>query len=180
MSAQSDSGTGVLHHGESENAMNPLLTVMDIDGVCADVRHRLHFVQQRPKQWDEFFAAAVDDTPLPQAIEVAHGAARLVYLSGRPERYRTDTVAWLKQHGFPAAPVHLRPDHDTRPAARFKPEALARLGGPSAIEAVYDDDEKVVVALRALGFHVVHVTWMPASEPQQLTLLDIQETQGRT
>jgi hypothetical protein len=40
------------------------LAVFDIDGVLADVRHRLHLVEGRPKDWDGFFAAAADDPPL--------------------------------------------------------------------------------------------------------------------
>lgn len=31
------------------------LAVFDIDGVLADVRHRLPHVQGRPKDWDAFF-----------------------------------------------------------------------------------------------------------------------------
>jgi hypothetical protein len=34
------------------------LAVFDLDGVLADVRHRLHFLDRRPKDWDGFFAAA--------------------------------------------------------------------------------------------------------------------------
>ena len=31
------------------------LAIFDIDGVVADVRHRLHHLESRPKGWDEFF-----------------------------------------------------------------------------------------------------------------------------
>ena len=34
------------------------VAVLDIDGVLADVSHRLGHVQRRPKDWDAFFAAA--------------------------------------------------------------------------------------------------------------------------
>ena len=163
------------------------LTVMDLDGVCADVRHRLHHLAGRPKDWEAFFAACVDDAPLPMALQVAAAAAAdprraaLVYLSGRPERYRAMTTQWLRTHGFPEAPVHLRPDLDRRPARMFKPEVLARLGGPGAVDTVYDDDVQVVEALQALGYRVVHVTWMPAADSdEQLALFEAQEKQGQT
>ena len=38
------------------------LAVFDIDGVLADVRHRVHLVdRRRHRDWDAFFAAAVSD-----------------------------------------------------------------------------------------------------------------------
>ena len=36
------------------------LAVVDIDGVVADVRHRLHYIEGKPRQWDRFFSAATD------------------------------------------------------------------------------------------------------------------------
>ncbi len=39
----------------------PSVAVFDIDGVLADVRHRLHHVAARPKDWDAFFGAAPQD-----------------------------------------------------------------------------------------------------------------------
>ena len=47
------------------------LAVFDIDGVLADVSHRLPFVARRPKDWDAFFAAAVDDPPFAQGVALA-------------------------------------------------------------------------------------------------------------
>ena len=62
------------------------LAVFDIDGVVADVRHRLHHLAGRPKDWDGFFDAAADDPPLPTGIAlVAELAQRheIVWLTGR-------------------------------------------------------------------------------------------------
>lgn len=157
------------------------LVVMDIDGVLADVRHRLHFLEAQPKRWDEFFDACVDDAPLEQGLSVARAAESLIYFSGRPERYRAVTLRWLAEHDFPTAPLHLRPDTDRRAARDYKPDVLARLGGTAAITRVYDDDERVVERLTSLGYSVVHVTWMPATEANsQLALFDAQEREGRT
>jgi len=155
---------------------------MDIDGVLADVRHRLHYLTSKPKRWDEFFDAASQDLVLPQGLQIASAAAEsLVYFSGRPERCRQLTQVWLRSGGFPQAPLHLRPDWDRRPARDYKPEVLARLGGPAAVSVVYDDDERVVQRLTALGFRVVHANWMPSeSTTSQMALFDAQEREGRT
>ncbi|NBO46629.1 MAG: hypothetical protein EBU85_06430 [Actinobacteria bacterium] len=166
---------------EQGEAHAATLIVMDIDGVLADVRHRLHFLAARPKLWDEFFEACVDDAPLEQGLAIADAADHLVYFSGRPERYRAATLAWLEQHGFPRAPLHLRPDADRRPARDYKPDVLAKLGGPSAVRCVYDDDDRVIQRLETLGYSVVHVRWMPATDTlNQLALFDAQEREGRT
>ena len=43
---------------ESGAADERPLAVFDIDGVLADVRHRLHFLQCRPQRWERFFSSA--------------------------------------------------------------------------------------------------------------------------
>lgn len=160
------------------------LAVFDIDGVLADVRHRLWTLESRPKDWDLFFALAPEDPPLAQGLaavqaEAARGHA-IVYLSGRPEQCRADTVAWLARHGFPEAPVHLRPAADRRPARLVKPQLLRALESQHLIVAVYDDDADVIATMRELGYAATHVTWMHSSDADQGTLFEAQEAEGRT
>lgn len=159
------------------------LAIVDIDGVLADVRHRLVHVQRRPKDWDAFFAAAPDDTPLPEGLSRARelaDRAELVYLTGRPERCRQDTEAWLAKHGFPYARVLMRPDTDRRPARRFKLDLVRQLSSDAEVDVIVDDDALVVDTLRTAGFAVEHAQWMPESAPQQSSLFDAQEREGRT
>ena len=158
------------------------ITVFDIDGVLADVRHRLHFLQHRPKDWHGFFAAAVDDPLLEagrEALLEAAEASTIVYVTGRPARCRRDTVDWLAANGLPRGDLHMRPNHDRRPARFYKGEVIARLAAQSELVAVVDDDERVVEHLRDLGLPVLHAQWM--HDEQQLDLLqEAQETEGRT
>lgn len=159
------------------------VAVLDIDGVLADVRHRLVHVQRRPKDWDAFFAAAPDDAPLAEGLARANQLADrsdVVYLTGRPERCRKDTEAWLTKHGFPPATVLMRPDTDRRPARRFKLDRVRELAAGASIDVVVDDDWLVVDALASAGFSVEHAQWMPESAPQQSSLFDAQEREGRT
>jgi len=159
------------------------LAVLDIDGVLADVRHRLPFVHRRPKDWDAFFAAAPDDAPLAagfsRATELA-ASGDIIYLTGRPERCRLDTEFWLAKHGFPNADVLMRPDTDRRPARIFKLDEVKRLAGSATIDLVVDDDALVIDTLTAAGFTVEHAQWMPETEPQQASLFEAQEREGRT
>ncbi len=159
------------------------LAVLDIDGVLADVRHRLGHVRRRPKDWDAFFAAAPLDAPLSEGLRRATelaGRGDIVYLTGRPERCRHDTETWLQSNAFPKASVLMRPDTDRRPARLFKLDEVRRLAGTATIDLVVDDDALVVETLIAAGFSVEHAQWMAETEPQQASLFDAQEREGRT
>ena len=166
------------------------LAVLDIDGVLADVRHRLHHVARRPKDWSAFFAAAPQDPPLAEGVAMARRLAddgmAVVYLTGRPERCRADTLDWLRRHDLPEGPLHMRPDRDRRPARVTKREVLRRLRRDCDVAVVVDDDAAVVDLLRADGFTVVHATWMDGGtdgvdgSPVQRALFDVQERDGRS
>jgi hypothetical protein len=157
--------------------------VVDIDGVIADVRHRLHHVQARPKDWDAFFAAAPDDAVLAPGLQRTRELAEacdLVYLTGRPERCRIDTRDWLARNDFPTGELIMRDDTDRRPARLFKVGQVRRLARRQGVHLVVDDDAAVVAALRDEGFTVEHAQWMPESAPQQSSLFEAQEREGRT
>lgn len=155
------------------------IAVMDLDGVLADVRHRLHHLDRRPKDWDAFFAGAAEDPPLDEGLKLAGelGAGHeLVYVTGRPERCRSDTEGWLRRHGLPPGRVVMRSDGDRRPARIVKSAVLAGLARTAAVAVVVDDDPEVCAALRAAGHPVREARWMDASP----VLREAQEDQGRT
>ena len=176
----------------------PTAAVFDIDGVLADVRHRLHHVRSRPKDWEAFFAGASEDPPLDEGLGAVGAADRaghvVMYLTGRPERCRVATVTWLADQGLPAGDLFMRADADRRPARITKVATLRRLSRRFRIEAFVDDDAAVVEAVRAAGFPVLHALWMEpstsgadsapdeptASRSVQDVLFEVQETEGRT
>ncbi len=148
--------------------MSAAYAVFDIDGVLADVRHRLHALSSRPKQWDVFFGLAPLDDVLTEGLELVRsadaGGLRVVYSTGRPERCRADTLAWLERHDFPAAPLRMRPNRDRRPARVAKLEVARQLHAESAVDYLVDDDPAVVRTLRSAGFTVIHATWMSSAD----------------
>ncbi|OHV36982.1 MULTISPECIES: phosphatase domain-containing protein [Pseudofrankia] len=155
------------------------VAVIDVDGVVADVRHRLGFLRQRPGDWNAFFAAATADPPLPQGVELVLGLAAdhdVVWLTGRPERSRADTESWLAAHGLPIATLRMRPDNDRRSARVFKRAELRRLARTRRVAVVVDDDPAVVTLLLDDGWPVVHADWLPYED----TLKNAQEVEGRT
>lgn len=155
------------------------LAVFDIDGVLADVRHRLRHVEHSPKDWVAFFAAAVNDPLLEQGALLCRESARdceVVYVTGRPETCRADTVAWLAAHQLPEGRLSMRAARDRRPARQAKLELLSRLARDRVVAVVVDDDGQVCDAYEGAGWPVLRATWMTA--PDALT--QAQETEGRT
>jgi phosphoglycolate phosphatase-like HAD superfamily hydrolase len=176
--AGADRGRGDPGRADSGDAGRPI-AVFDIDGVLADVRHRLHHLDARPKNWDRFFEAAVDDDPLTEGLRLAvemAAAHDIVYLTGRPERTRSDTQRWLAQHGAPTGRLLMRRDGDRRPARVVKLALARQLAARGRLAIVVDDDPDVVEALDGAGLPVRHADWMTRSP----ALHDAQEREGRT
>lgn len=155
------------------------LAVFDIDGVVADVRHRLHHLEREPKNWGGFFAGAADDPPLAEGRKLALELAadhEVVWLTGRPERLRPVTEAWLAAHGLPVGRLLMRGDQDRRPARLTKTEHLRRLARTDTVAIVIDDDPDVVAALAGAGLPVRLADWVPHGSTLQVA----QEEEGRT
>lgn len=158
--------------------------VLDLDGVVADTRHRMHLLRRRLNRWDDFFAAAVGDPVHPEGLALAQTAVEegrvLVYLSGRPERLRQDTLRWLRRNGLPEGEVLLRREGDRRPARQVKLWHLRRLSRRYRLDVLVDDDPDVVRAVRAarppVVTEVILATWQPRDEVMHAA----QELHGQT
>ena len=153
--------------------------VIDIDGVLADVGHRLHHIERRPKDWDAFFAAAVDDPVLPEGLAVVQRLATehvIVFVTGRPERCRQDTLDWFARFEIPAGELLMRRDRDHRPARQVKLGIVRGLAEQGTVDVIVDDDPAVCRTLRAAGFPVLEADWAR----EQPELFEAQEIEGRT
>lgn len=154
-----------------------MLAVFDIDGVVADVRHRLHHLERR-QAWNRFFDAAGEDTLLAEGAALVADLGRhheIVWLTGRPEWLRDTTADWLAGHGLPVGELYLRPPGDYRPAPYYKVDVLRRLA-PRGVAAVIDDDDEVIRAALAAGFPAVLADWVPRTA----ALRRAQDRDGRT
>jgi phosphoglycolate phosphatase-like HAD superfamily hydrolase len=154
------------------------IAVFDIDGVVADVRHRLHHLERRPKDWPAFFAAAARDTSLAEGIDRVRAAAQeyeIVWLTGRPRSLEKVTRRWLDERELPGTELIMRAPRDFRPAPVLKLAELNRLR-PRQVELFVDDDTKVVAAATGAGFPTVLADWMESSP----ALSQAQDQAGRT
>lgn len=154
-----------------------VLAVFDIDGVVADVRHRLHHLERR-RSWTSFFEAAHEDPLLPEGAALVADLGHeheIVWLTGRPEWLRDTTLDWLAEHGLPDGEIHLRPYGDYRPAPRYKLSVLRELA-PRGIAAVIDDDDEVIRAALDAGYPAMLADWVPRTA----ALRRAQDRDGRT
>lgn len=158
--------------------MRPL-AVFDIDGVLADVRHRVHHLEGPRKNWGGFFHAAPADGLHEEGYALAVEAAKdcdVAYVTGRPEWCRDDTEDWLARHGLPEGDLRMRRNGDHRPAHVAKLRLLERLAEGRVVAVVVDDDLDVCDAYEQAGYPVLRATWAPRSD----TLHRAQEEDGRT
>jgi FMN phosphatase YigB (HAD superfamily) len=154
------------------------VAVFDIDGVVADVRHRLHFLQGR-HAWHEFFDDAAADPLLAEgaALVADLGQAHdIVWLTGRPEWLRGVTVSWMDVHGLPCTELHMRAGGDFRPARYYKLDVLRDIARTREIAALIDDDAEVIDAALAAGLPAVLAEWVQ----RDAALREAQERYGRT
>lgn len=159
------------------------IAVIDIDGVVADVRHRLHHLEGRRKDWDAFFAGAADDPPHAEGLAIVETLAQaheIVYVTGRPEHLRRVTERWLDTHSIGGHRVVMRSANDRRPAAQVKVQLVARLARGRTIGIVVDDDAAVLAALARAGYPTFPAEWERRTATDQQALWAAQETQGRT
>jgi hypothetical protein len=159
------------------------LAIVDIDGVVADVRHRLRHVTRHPKDWDAFFAAAEQDPPHDEGVAVVHRLARgheVVFLTGRPERLRDDTSRWLRRHGLDGHRLLMRPEGDRSPAALVKRRLLDDLARGREVAVVIDDDPVVVATMAEAGYATLHADWESRPDDDERALRTAQEVEGTT
>lgn len=131
--------------------------ICDIDGTIANLAHRLHHVKNGKRDWDSFFKGVKHDAPYDDTIHLLHSLRStymIIFVSGRPEKTRIDTVEWMQRHGLSFSPLNLymRKDDDHRQDTVVKSEILDKiLEQGHTIRAVIDDRPSVVKMWRERG-----------------------------
>ena len=135
--------------------------LVDIDGTVANGDHRLHHIQKEPKAWDDYFLECGKDAPIEHMRAVVIGLsahARIVYVSGRSDLVRQQTIDWFDQHGFPCDALYMRKQGDHTDDDKLKIQLLAQLraDGFEPIMA-FDDRDQVVRMWRERGIPCAQV-----------------------
>lgn len=113
--------------------------MFDVDGTLA-LR-----VSRAPFEWDK----VSQDSPNQPVIEVMKALRmqgyQIIYVSGRPEKTRIDTEAWLLKHCGADGKLFMRPDGDNRKDSIVKREIFEIAIAPNyEVLSVFDDRSQVV------------------------------------
>lgn len=140
-----------------------MIAIFDLDGTLALNEHRQHFLKEKPKNWDMFEDACIDDkpnVPLIRLFNLYISMYRTVYIfSGRSERVYSETVAWLELNGIsPFGRLEMRKIGDRRDDRVVKKEMFDKLISSfqskfnySKDIIIFDDRRKVVDMWRDMG-----------------------------
>ena len=133
--------------------------VVDLDGTLCNSAHRDSFAQTG--QWEEFHCRLSDDEchiDVREVINVFSGCGfTIIAVTGRNEKYRHDTFAWLAKHDVAIDVLCMRPDDNRDPDTVIKPKLLieqfeSEAFAKDGVLFILDDRDKVVEAWRNLGF----------------------------
>lgn len=134
----------------------------DIDGTLADIGHRLHYIQGEKKDWDTFFSSVSEDAPICETLLMAQSIEfnrdRIVFLSGRRESCRADTIEWLMEFGLNPEYLYMRKNGDFRPDTEVKAEMLEQMANDGFEPFAVVEDRKCMVDMwRSKGIFVFDV-----------------------
>lgn len=124
------------------------IILCDIDGTVANNDHRQHYLEGK-KDWDGFFSELSNDVPIYSIIEKVKNhqseGKDIIFLTGRPERYREKTELWLKKYFDFKFKLLMRKDKDLRDKVIAKEELLKESSIESAyIHLVFENDEDLI------------------------------------
>jgi phosphoglycolate phosphatase-like HAD superfamily hydrolase len=136
--------------------------IFDVDGTLANIEHRRHWVQSKPKNWPAFNAAMKKDgihQDVAYVFDIFKEAGHTMLIaSGRGEEDREVTELWLFEAGLVYEKLYMRPAKDYRPDNIIKMEILdqMRQDGYNP-HFVFDDRNQVVDAWRQAGLRCFQV-----------------------
>lgn len=131
--------------------------VFDLDNTLCDCGHRLRYAIGKDKNWDKFHGACVFDPPIANNVALANklesDGYTVIAFTGRNEKFRVETDAWLADNGVQVSFVSMRPNFHRAPAKSLKLGFLRqykKLGYD--VRFVFDDDKEVRDHLIKYGY----------------------------
>lgn len=141
------------------------IVICDIDGTIANIKHRLHFLEDKEnKDWKGFFNGVLQDKFRHDVWErvsaLANEGYSIFLVSARPEQCRQDTHIWLAENdiveGRDYVTLFMRGVSDRRDDTEVKQDIL-ELFQEQKIIKVFDDRPKVIRMWREHGLDVEDV-----------------------
>ena len=138
-----------------------MFVIFDLDGTLAIDKHREHFLLLPEKDWDAYFDACDGDDPNRPILDVVNlfrqcnelsEKHRVEIWTGRNERVRDKTIAWLKAHDVSYDALRMRGADDFRKDTEVKGDWLASCRAEGRVpDIVFDDRNSVVNWWREQG-----------------------------
>lgn len=136
------------------------IVICDIDGTIANNDHRQHFLKDK-KDWDGFFLELHKDEPIFEIINKVKAlekeGRRIIFLTGRPEKYRQQTEDWLKKYFTFDLEILMRKDNDRRNKIEIKKELFETHLSSLEIKVIFENDPELIFLWKKLGFIVFEV-----------------------
>lgn len=130
--------------------------IVDLDGTLCDVEHRVHHVQNHPKNWHAFNSAMDQDKSYFWCLELIAAMKtrgyKILFVTGRDENFRDKTEAWFKKHKVDYDELYMRPARDFREDSDIKEEIYyTKIANNSEVLFIVDDRKSVVERWRKLN-----------------------------
>ena len=136
------------------------IILCDIDGTVANNDHRQHFLEDK-KDWDGFFEALDKDEPIypiiNKVIAENKSGREVIFLTGRPERYRETTKTWLEKYFDFKLNILMRKDNDQRNKLIIKREIFDSNFSYNEISCIYDNDQSLIEMWKSLKLRTLKV-----------------------
>ena len=138
------------------------IVICDIDGTIANNDHRQHLLKKF-KDWDNFFAQLHLDEPILVVIErikdLKRDGKEIVFLTGRPERYRSSTKEWLSKYFNFKFKLEMRKDKDFRNKLDSKKDSLLVIGKENIFK-IFENDYQLIQLWNSMGLDVEDVNYL--------------------
>lgn len=136
--------------------------VFDLDGTLADDGHRRKHVETKKKDFNLYYSLMPQDKPKAEVFKLLDMCQKqgmaIVILTGRPEKYREETMMWLAKHRVQYDLLEMRGDNDFRKAAVMKGEVFEkRLKPYYTVKIAFDDDAHIIDMFRSNGVEAVRI-----------------------
>ena len=136
------------------------LVLCDIDGTVANNDHRQNLLKEF-NDWDKFFSLLKDDEPIQVIIEMVKQKVEsnnhLIFLTGRPEKYREITEDWLSRYFDDGFCLLMRKDGDLRNKIIVKEEIFNENFKKKQIKACFENDPELIQLWQKLGLNVIDI-----------------------
>ena len=132
----------------------------DIDGTVANNDHRQHLLKNF-NNWNKFFLAMSKDDPYPKAVKLLENFSKdyeIIFLTGRPERYRKETTEWLKKNiNLKTFELIMRENEDFTDKVQAKKKMFRNKLSSKKIKLIIENDEELINLWESLNLDVLDI-----------------------